>query len=152
MTRWKTGKERFWAKVQKSEDCWLWTGGIIAGTGYGAFHDGQRWSTHRYSWTIHYGHIPTGLAVLHKCDVRACVRPTHLWLGTKQDNSRDMASKNRHFVPGLKGEEHGESKLTNKAVLHIRASRETGVSLARQYGVSPSLISLVRKRKAWGHI
>ena len=64
----------------------------------------------------------------------------------------DMARKGRHRGPGLRGEAHGESKLTEKLVLEIRASRERGIHIAKRLGVSPSLISLVRKRKAWRHV
>ena len=152
--RWETGKVRFWAKVTKGDGCWNWQGSYIAGTGYGAFYDGQRWSTHRYSWTIHNGAIPAGLCVLHKCDNRKCVRPDHLFLGTKRENSQDMARKGRYRVPALKGEDHGEAKLTTAAVLDIRQryKRGNGTLLAEEYGVSPSLVSLVVRHKAWTHL
>lgn len=145
-------KERFWTKVRKQHDgCWVWTGSR-SDTGYGSFHDGRPFATHRYSWEIHHGPIPEGLCVLHRCDNRACVNPDHLWLGTKAENSRDMAEKGRERVPSQPGESHHSAKLTEDAVLAIRASDETGVALAKRYGVSPSLISLVRRRRAWQHL
>lgn len=152
MSRWQSSKERFWAKVRKSDACWEWQGSVSAGTGYGCFYDGKAFSTHRYSWEIHNGAIPRGLCVLHRCDNRICVRPDHLWLGTKRDNSQDMAAKGRHLGPGFQGEDHGEAKLTELQARAIKASDEPGVALAALYGVSPSLISLIRRGKAWRHI
>ena len=145
-------RERFWSKVEQTDGCWEWKGSVAGGTGYGCFYDGRAYSTHRYSWELHHGPVPPGLCVLHHCDNRRCVRPDHLWLGTKAENSRDMATKGRENVPGYKGEEHGEAKLTNEQVREIRASTGTGVSLAARFGVSPSLVSLIRRRKAWTHL
>ena len=145
-------EQRFWAKVRRHEGgCWEW-GGCLSDTGYGTFYAGRVYSTHRYSWELHFGPIPTGMCVLHRCDNRACVRPDHLWLGTKAENSRDMVAKGRERVPALRGSAHGEAKLTEEAVIEIRSSDAKGIDLAAKFGVSPSLVSLVRKRKAWQHI
>lgn len=149
--RWQPAKERFWSKVRKTDDCWLWLGSR-SDTGYGCFYDGRAYSAHRYSWELANGPVPHGLCVLHRCDVRACVRPDHLWLGTKRENSRDMAEKGRHLGPDSAGENHGLAKLTDDDVRLIRSSRETGVALAARLGVSVSLVSLVRRRKAWTHL
>ena len=91
---------RFWPKVQKSDGCWLWTGAIKS-NGYG--HIGSEGpggylkvrTTHRVSWELHFGPIPAGLLVLHRCDVRNCVRPDHLFLGTHTDNMLDCIAKGR---------------------------------------------------------
>lgn len=84
--------ERFWPSVQKrSEGCWLWTAGRI-GNGYGIF---RRKLVHRVSWTLTNGPIPEGMFVCHHCDTPLCVNPAHLFLGTHQDNMRDMRQKGR---------------------------------------------------------
>lgn len=143
--------QRFWSGVDKSGDCWIWTRST-SDTGYGCFHDGRAYSTHRYSWILHNGPIPPGMCVLHRCDNRPCVRPDHLFLGTKRDNSIDMASKGRGLTPCLKGEAHGEARLTDYAVCVILTSPETGRALASRFGVSESAVSLVRRGRTWVHI
>lgn len=88
-------EKRFWAKVNKTDGCWLWTGST-RWFGHGALHvNGRRTLTHRYSWTLANGPIPDGQSVLHRCDTPACVRPDHLFLGTQTDNVADMVQKNR---------------------------------------------------------
>lgn len=90
-------EERFWRFVNKTDGCWLWTGALRT-TGYGVINLGRPAgieSAHRVSWVIHYGKIPTGYFVCHTCDVRPCVRPDHLFLGTSRDNIYDMIRKGR---------------------------------------------------------
>lgn len=99
--RWpvQTLEQRFWSKVDKKSDqeCWLWKGGLMP-LGYGSFQVGVRRSitSHRQAWILTHGHIPLRLHVLHRCDVRRCVNPSHLWLGTHQENMADMVAKGRH--------------------------------------------------------
>ena len=104
----RTPTERFWAKVDKygpvhpvlGTACWLWLGATSVGYGTFTIHTQPTrlvGSTHRFSWEIANGLIPNGLFVLHRCDVRHCVNPNHLFLGTAGDNARDMARKGRHW-------------------------------------------------------
>ena len=92
-------KIRFFRYVRKTKYCWYWTGAIGA-QGYGAFtiRAGQRVTAHRYSFQIHRG-TPSGF-VCHKCDIRSCVNPNHLFLSDHRGNMLDMANKGR--APNLK--------------------------------------------------
>lgn len=94
--------ERFWAKVDKSGNCWTWTA-FKNPKGYGLMGhvqaDGNQMA-HRVSWVMANGEIPAGMLVLHRCDNPSCVRPDHLFLGTAQDNADDMMRKGRGYFPG----------------------------------------------------
>ena len=77
----------FWELVEKSDACWLWTGGTR--NEYGWFNP-ARTRAHRHSYLLAKGPIPDGLMILHTCDVKLCVRPDHLYAGTAKDNGRDF--------------------------------------------------------------
>ena len=88
---------------EPNSGCWLWTG-RVARNGYGTWgggRSGERISAHRLAWQEANGPVPDGLQVLHRCDVRCCVNPEHLFLGTARENTRDMMAKGRaRFVGG----------------------------------------------------
>lgn len=92
--------ERFWAKVKKGSGCWIWTGARTT-SGYGFFNLPRNGlpkrvvKAHRYAWTLAQGAIPDGMFVCHSCDVPLCCNPEHLWLGTHDENMRDMVRKGR---------------------------------------------------------
>lgn len=87
---------KFWAKVNKTDGCWEWTGATTH-NGYGSFTvDGRGVRAHRYSWRLHYGDDPGRMLVCHTCDNPKCVRPDHLFLGTTVQNERDKVAKGRH--------------------------------------------------------
>lgn len=83
--------------------CWIWMAGKSS-AGYGSFcMDGHTLSTHRVAWTISNGQIPPNLCVCHRCDIKTCCNPTHLFLGTHADNQADKVSKNRQATGDANG-------------------------------------------------
>jgi hypothetical protein len=150
----------------RSDGCWIWTRSKF-GNGYGscgvAVRVGGRfrsWRAHRYFYSELVGDIPDGLCVLHRCDVRSCVNPEHLFVGTQAENMRDMVRKGRQ----ARGDEHGKkmrgglsgvAKLSECDVLDIRRLCSGGVSrreLGDMYGVNVSQISRIVTRKRWEHV
>lgn len=156
--------KRFNAKysVDAKTGCWLWTASIGAPKGkdgYGQFtlylDDGTRkGGAHKAAWLFFRGEIPKGKWVLHKCDVRRCCNPDHLYIGDVKDNVRDAIERGRFVMPPHKtGESHGQSKLTEKEVIEIRKLYETGNftqrELARKFGVTQPLIGGITRRDIW---
>lgn len=156
LSRQPSPEQRFWAKVDQSGDCWLWTN-AVNDKGYGTFgFDGRVQFAHRVAWQITRGPIPTGegyhgTCVLHRCDTPRCVNPLHLFLGTHTDNMIDMTEKGRQVPSAVRGEANGLSKLTQEQVIAIRADTRIQRLIAADYGVNQSLISLIKSGKVWKH-
>jgi hypothetical protein len=142
--------KRFWAKVDKSGDCWLWTGAILK-TGYGSIRiDHKAIRAHRAAYELSVGPIPAGALLRHTCDNPRCVNPTHLLLGNKRSNTQDAIERGQHRC----GERDPKAKLTNQNVIEIRdalARGETGRALARRFGVGESAISQIKTGKSRRH-
>ena len=84
----KTEEERFWPKVRKTKDCWLWTAHLFH-DGYGQFDFGAKQGrAHRFAYTFFIGPIPEGYVIDHLCRVRHCVNPKHLEAVTQKENLR----------------------------------------------------------------
>lgn len=91
-----TPEERFWPKVKRGRGCWIWTAAKDR-KGYGIFAlaPGKRVRAHRFAWEQEHGPLPAGACLLHRCDNPACVRPAHLFVGSREDNNADMDAKGR---------------------------------------------------------
>lgn len=95
--RYESTLVRFVQRIALSTGCWLWMGATNT-SGYGLIRrrgDSRQTLTHRLAWEWWFGPIPDGMSVLHRCDVRTCVRPSHLFLGTYSDNAKDAVAKGR---------------------------------------------------------
>jgi len=141
--------ERFWRKVEKSDGCWLWKGGRLP-IGYGKIREGgvhgKHLLAHRVAWVLSHGAIPDGMCVLHRCDVRACVNPAHLFLGTLADNSADMVAKGRQ----CRGIKNPRNVLSEDDVLSIIDWRADGISanhIAASFGISRATVYRVLAMK-----
>lgn len=146
-------EQAFWAQVQKTDGCWLWVG-YINPKGYGNITR-KHIRVHRLSWELANGPIPEGLNVLHQCDNPICVRLSHLFLGTQNDNVQDMVAKGRNHSGITLGEAHPSHKLTENQVLEIRATLYAGgnvIALAKQYGVTRNHIYEIKWGRAWKHL
>lgn len=144
---------RFWSKVDKSGTCWLWKAGKLQnGLPYGRIWLSNKTTyAHRVSYLLTYGKILNNKCVLHKCNNPTCVNPSHLFLGTRAENTRDATLKGR--MPS--GMRNGNSKLSNSDVMSIRESyRKHGdnTKLGKKYGVSRTMISNIIKRKSWRNL
>lgn len=154
---------RFWAKVSKGaeDECWEWQAyRNMQRGGYGVLMDSRTRKpvlAHRVSYAIEHGATPSDLMVLHSCDNPPCVNPKHLSLGTNQDNMQDAWVKGRLPLPknAPKGETHHSAVLTEELALRIKIGDLKGFSLgvlAKQFGLSKSAISRLRRGKSWKNL
>ena len=138
---------------EPNSGCWLWLGNVSKKTGYAGFATGDArkfMSGHRYSWELHFGAIPPGKVVCHTCDIRCCVNPEHLFLGTQDDNVQDMRRKGRARY--AHGEAHVNALLNEEAVRLIRSNDTSPYALAKIFNVAPTTIISVRRRDSWKHV
>lgn len=154
---------RFWAKVDKTDNCWNWTASTAKG--YGQFKLRKKMvKAHRLSWFMHHGQEPPD-CVCHTCDNPLCVNPAHLWIGSNTENTADKVAKNRQ----ARGQEHQakvatyasrgtdlpHAKLDEAKVAEVRQLKHDGwtrAAIARRYGVSPQAIGKILDGRSWGHV
>lgn len=158
-------KARLRTFINPETGCWEYNGNDIS-NGYGRIWcGGKNVRIHRLSFQAFNGEIPKEIMVCHRCDVRNCWNPEHLFLGTAKDNFHDMINKGRRsrvanppkdFTHILRGEKAVNSKLTTQQVLEIREMHSSGKAgkrrLAASFGVSRTAIELIIKRRRWVHI
>ena len=148
--KFKVYRERFWSYVDKSggEDaCWFWQGRLPS-TGYGQFwFAGKLWRAHRLSYFFTTG-IKSELYILHNCNNRSCVNPSHLREGTQADNMEDRRKSG--YVHQTKGR-----KLSATQVREIKLALLDGISntvLGRRFGVDRTSIRAIKQGRCWRHV
>lgn len=138
---------RFMAKIEKTDTCWLWRSTYSHVSGYGHFSFGGRSRyAHRVAYEHFNGPIPPRTNVCHHCDVRLCVNPDHLFLGSHRDNGQDASRKGRL----MRGEDHTGTTLTEADVQAIRADNRRQRIIAAEYGIKPATVGSIRRRRTWG--
>lgn len=154
-------ENRFWDKVDKNgptmphmdTPCWVWIGSRSK-QGYGNFGvNGGSTKAHRFSYQLHYGEIPEGNDICHRCDNEPCIRPDHLFAGTARDNILDMEAKGRAYHP--RGSNSGQAKLNEEIVIEIRNLSSQGMSysqLVRRFKIGKTTVAHIVKRDNWKHL
>ncbi|MFZ3166395.1 MAG: HNH endonuclease [Candidatus Methanoperedens sp.] len=148
--------EDVWKKVdiKSKSECWNWKG-YTTPDGYGEMRINYlRYRTHRLVYELTYGSIPNNMLVCHKCDNPSCCNPDHLWLGTIQQNIKDMDNKGRRKISY--GEKSPTHKLTSSQVKEIRrlytTKNYTQRDLAKNFGVCQTTIWFILTNKNWKNI
>lgn len=175
----KTPLKRFWSKVNKRGPipkhmphlgrCWEWERSLYI-TGYASFWNGSKQMRgHRWIYEHMFGEIPIGIFICHKCDNRKCVRPSHLFAGTRSDNMKDCYRKGRYPLEVMQknckamreagalqfGSKNPMAKLTEaQAMEALKCPRVRGASdeMAKRFGVARGVINKIRSGMAWRHL
>ena len=144
--------DRFWRRVDTTGDCWLWQGSR-AKEGYGKFpfSHTQTATTHRVAWFLTFGYWPK--QINHRCNIKLCVRPEHLYEGTPSENFWDAVRAGAFRREGY------NAKLTDAQVVEIRrrlatdcGPRRSKVPLTHEYGVSLATIYAIAQGRTWTHL
>lgn len=148
-----TYMQRFLRKIAFGmSDCWYWRG-YRDDLGYGVVSYMGEHRAHRVAYRLFHGPIPDGMKILHRCDVRSCVNPDHLFVGTQADNVADMVAKGRGRNIPQHGEANPMAVLTAESVRKIRQDFASGSAtqrqMAKRYGVGVMTINRAIRRASW---
>lgn len=150
--------ERFWSKIKFDDpgNCWEWQA-YRHPEGYGKYKASATSliSAHRYIYMELFGRLPSTLLVCHKCNNPSCVNPNHLYAGTNQDNTNDREAAGRGITFIKRGSQYGNAKLNEEKVAVIKqrlAAGHVSNEIAKDYGVSIALISMIKHGRNWTHV
>lgn len=151
---------RFWKSVDVCgvDECWVWTKSLTVRGGYGQlmWWDGTKRilvKAHRLSYELHFGPVPEGLMVCHRCGNQKCCNPHHLYAGTSAQTRADAEAHGTALhPPHVCGESCGKSKITDAIALSIKNSTETLSVLGDRYGLTKSAVSNIKRGITWKHL
>lgn len=132
--------------------CFIITSHRLNGEGYGYMrHNGKFHRIHRFIYQECFGDVPDNLVVRHKCDVRSCINPEHLELGTTQENTLDCIARGRKAI----GMRSGANKITDEKAREIKKMLKDGkrnCEIERSLNVSSKTVYKIKINKTWKHI
>jgi len=154
-------------RLDRSGDCWLWTGALDERGRGRVWRNGSICIHHRAIWSILVGPIPKGALLCHHCDNPTCANPDHLYIGNSKTNVDDMMRRGRHWTARdperakavaagngsqnnwVKGERNPKAKLRQDQAIEIANSSDGNRALAERYGVHITSIQRIRRGAAW---
>jgi len=146
---------KFWSRIIIPEDltnCWIYSG-TETNSGHGMFWAGKNILAHRFSWEFYNGEIPKGKLVLHDCDIPNCINPSHLYLGTHQDNMDDMVNRDRSCYGSLSGKSILTENIVIDMITRIYNDEFKDVNhIAEIFNISPENIRDILNGRTWNHI
>ena len=151
----RSDPNRIFSGVRRTQaGCWLYTGGVSS-TGYGVVSvRGRSVGAHRLAYELRIGPVPKGQCVLHRCDVKRCINPNHLFLGTKGTNNTDRKQKGRNA--DRKGEKNTSAKLEPLDIARIKRRYATGrysqTEVGEMFGISQQQVSSIVRGQGWPHL
>jgi len=141
--------------VEDSNGCWLWQGGKTT-FGHGIIAVNRKSHlAHRVAYKIWKDRVPLNMFVCHTCDNPKCINPDHLFIGTQDDNMKDMANKGRSNNGIQKGEKNPQSQLTDRQVRRIKRlllNGHTRKEIANKFGVNEAVVGFISENKNWKHV
>lgn len=138
-----TLEQRFWRHVNRADGngCWEWTA-FRDKDGYGKLRVGaSNKPAHAVSWALHFGEVPAGSLVRHRCHNAPCVNPSHLMLGDHNANMRDRVEAG-HYA---RGEAHPMSKFSDQVVKAVRDAPGTYEQIGERFGMSASQVGNIKR-------
>jgi hypothetical protein len=145
--------KRFWSYVDKRQDneCWEWKGSLMKRGNYGQLRFNKKTlKSHRLSFEINKGKINSKSLVCHSCGNSKCCNPNHLYLGNHRDNYLDSVKhKTAYILKPINPEDVHCAKINFEIAKIIRNSNESGIELAKRYGITKSMVSRIKRNLAW---
>ncbi len=152
----ETDLERFMKNIKKTDSCWFWLGSCSS-NGYGRFmmRGLKNLTAHRASYMLFKGEIPDDKCVCHSCDIKYCVNPDHLWLGTSKDNVRDRDDKGRTGWYDQSGEKNHQARITEeeaREILRLKKDKKRICEITEILQIKRGIVQSIYWGDSWQHL